>query len=117
MGIFPSLDFSDMETCVDCIKGKLTKIKKQVATRSSDLLEIIHIDINGPYSPTLRDNKYVIIFIDDFSCYGYIYLINENFDALKKLKIFKLEVEKQLGKFIKIIRLDRSVYIMVNMVI
>ena len=30
--IFPSLDFEDMEICVDCIRGKLSKleIKEQV---------------------------------------------------------------------------------------
>ena len=48
--ILPTLDFSDLETCIDYCRGKLTKIKKRESTRSSDLLEIIHIDINGPYS-------------------------------------------------------------------
>ena len=68
--ILPNLDFSDLETCVDCCKGKLTKIKKKESTRSSDLLQIIHTDISGPYSPTICNNKYYITFIDDFSRYG-----------------------------------------------
>ena len=49
--ILPHLDFSDLGTCVDCIRGKLTKTKKIGATRSSDLLEIIYTDISGLLTP------------------------------------------------------------------
>ena len=45
--ILPSLDFEDMEICVDCIRGKLSKAKNKGASRSSDLLEIVHTDISG----------------------------------------------------------------------
>ena len=40
--ILPLLTFGDDEICIECVKGKLTKTKKKGATRSSDLLEIIH---------------------------------------------------------------------------
>ena len=75
--ILPTLDFDDLGTCVDCIRGKYTKRKKIGATRSSNLLEIIHTDISGPLTPTICGNKYFITFIDDFSRYGYLYLIKE----------------------------------------
>ena len=39
--ILISLDFGDLDTCVDCIRGKLTKTMKKSATRSGDLLEVI----------------------------------------------------------------------------
>ena len=42
------LDFTDFETCVDCIKGKQTNKSKKGANRSSDILEIIHTDICSP---------------------------------------------------------------------
>ena len=32
--ILPTLDFSDLKICVDCCRGKLTKIKKKKFTRS-----------------------------------------------------------------------------------
>ena len=41
-GILDSLDFSDFQTCVDCVKGKLTSARKKGVTRSEGLLEIIH---------------------------------------------------------------------------
>ena len=47
-------------------------------------------------------------FIDDFSRYGYVYLISHKSEALERFKIFKTEVEKQLGKVIKIVRSDRG---------
>ena len=36
------LDFTNFDTCVDCIKGKHTKKSKRGAKRSTDVLEIIH---------------------------------------------------------------------------
>ncbi|RVW58556.1 Retrovirus-related Pol polyprotein from transposon TNT 1-94 [Vitis vinifera] len=88
--------------------GKLTKNKKNGATRSQNLLEIVHTDISGPYSTTLCGNKYFITFIDDFSRYGYVFFIKEKTDALEMFKVFRTEVEKQLGKVIKIVRSDRG---------
>ena len=43
--ILVSLDFTDFQTCVDCIKGKHTNKTKKGARKSSNLLEIIHTDI------------------------------------------------------------------------
>ena len=84
------------------------KPKKKGATRSQNLLEIVHIDISGPYPSTLCGNKYFITFIDDFSRYDYAFLIKEKSDALEMFKVFSTEVEKQLGKVIKIVRSDRG---------
>ena len=55
--ILPSLNFDDLGTCVDCIRGKFIKKKKKGATRSSNLLEIIHTDISGPLSSTICSNR------------------------------------------------------------
>jgi hypothetical protein len=47
-----------------------------------------------------------IIFTDDYSRYGYIYLIKKRSEALDKFKIFKPEVENQHDIKIKIVRSD-----------
>ncbi|GAV90866.1 LOW QUALITY PROTEIN: rve domain-containing protein/SWIM domain-containing protein, partial [Cephalotus follicularis] len=85
----------------------LTFLKK-TAIRSTDVLEVIHTDISGPYSATLCRNFYFLMFIDDYSRYGYLFLIKEKSQALEKFKIFQTEVEKQLGKVIKVVRSDRG---------
>lgn len=71
-------------------------------------MKIVHIDINGPFSPTICDNKSFITFIDVFSRYGYLYLMKQKSEALEKFKIFKTEIEKQLGKVIKVVGYDHG---------
>ena len=106
-GVLSTLDFSNFESCVQCIKGKQTNKSKKGAKRSTNLLEIIHIDIccldmdaNGP--------KYFITFIGDYSQYMYLYLLRSKDEALGAFKVFKVEVENQCGKHIKIVRLDKG---------
>ncbi|CAL8120945.1 unnamed protein product [Prunus armeniaca] len=66
--ILPSVDFSDLDVYVNCIKGKLTKARKKGSNRSGQLLEIIHTDICGPFPiQTLEGHRYFITFIDDYS--------------------------------------------------
>jgi hypothetical protein len=63
------------------------------------VLEIIHIDICGPFNVRTVDGfDSFITFTDDYSRYGYIYPIKERSKVLDKFKIFKAEVENQLDK-------------------
>ena len=108
-GILDPLDFSDFDMCVNCIKGKQTNVRRFGANRSTDVLELIHTDICGPF-PTAAWNgqQYFITFIDDFSRYGYLYLIHEKSQSLDVFKSYKAEVENQLSKRIKGVRSDRG---------
>lgn len=80
--ILLNLNFTNFGMCVNCIKGKQTKHSKKGATRSIQLLEIIHINICGSFGK----KKYFITFIDDFSCYGYINLLNEKSQLVNTLE-------------------------------
>ena len=51
---------------------------------------------------------YFITFTDDFSQYGYLYLMKYKLEAFEKFKEFKIEVEKQLRKSIKTLRSNRG---------
>ena len=55
----------------------------------------------------MKNEKFFVTFIDDYSRYGFVFLINAKSEALAKFKIFKAEVEKQLVKSIKVVRSDR----------
>ncbi|RVW17625.1 Retrovirus-related Pol polyprotein from transposon TNT 1-94 [Vitis vinifera] len=100
---------SDAERCIYVGDGKQTKTKKLGANRTTDVLELIHTDICGPY-PTASWNgqQYFITFIDDYSRYGYLFLIHEKSQSLDVFKTFKAEVELQLNKRIKSVRSDRG---------
>jgi hypothetical protein len=93
--ILHPLDFSNLDYCIDCIKGKYAKqIKKGEAKRSAGILEIMHTNICCSFSVKFVDGfDSFITFTDDFSRYGYIYPIKKLLEALNKFKIFKAEVE------------------------
>ncbi|KAL4285263.1 hypothetical protein GQ457_16G020000 [Hibiscus cannabinus] len=77
--------------------------------RASDLLGLIHSDVCGPMNTQARGGfQYFITFTDDFSRYGYIYLMRHKSEALEKFKEFKNEVQNQHEKSIKALRSDRG---------
>ena len=49
-----------------------------------------------------------ITFTDDYSHYGYIFLIKKRSEALDKFKIFKAEVENQHNLKIMVVRSNRG---------
>jgi hypothetical protein len=69
------LDFSNLDYCINCIKGKYVKqVKKSEAKRSAGILEIVHTDICGPFPIKYMDGfDSFITFTYDFSRYDYIY--------------------------------------------
>ena len=58
--------------------------------------------------PTRGDKKYFITFIDDCTRYCYVYLLNSKDEAMNMFIIYKVEVENQLNKNIKILKSDRG---------
>ncbi|KAM1602990.1 hypothetical protein ACFX1Z_029648 [Malus domestica] len=107
--LIPELNFATAIECVDCAKGKMKNSRLLDAKRSHDLLEIIHTNICGPFpTKTICGNSYFVNFIDDFSRFCYTYLISEKSFILDYFKVYKIEVEKQLGKNIKIVRSDKG---------
>ena len=76
--------------------------------RAIETLELIHSDVCGPMSTHARGGYlYFITFIDDYSRFGYVYLMKYKYETFEKFKEFRTEVEKQLGKSIKTLRSDR----------
>ena len=51
---------------------------------------------------------YFITFIDNFSHYGYMYLLKEKFQIVNAFEIYINEVEWQLNKKVKVVRFDRG---------
>ncbi|GJY82573.1 retrotransposon protein, putative, ty1-copia subclass [Tanacetum coccineum] len=77
--------------------------------RAKDLLGIIHTDVCGPLRHVSRQGaSNFITFTDDYSRYGYVYLLKHKHELFETFKVFKNEVENQLGKTIKAIRSDRG---------
>nr|GFB07575.1 retrotransposon protein, putative, Ty1-copia subclass [Tanacetum cinerariifolium] len=96
--------------CVSCMSGKMARkpFSHQVE-RAKDLLGLIHTDVCGPFKIVSRQGaSYFITFTNDFSRYGYVYLLKHKHEVFETFKVFQKEVENQLGKTIKSLRSDRG---------
>ncbi|GJU61803.1 retrotransposon protein, putative, ty1-copia subclass [Tanacetum coccineum] len=77
--------------------------------RAKDLLGLIHTDVCGPFKIMSRQGaSYFVTFTDDFSRYGYVYLLKHKHKVFETFKVFQKEVENQLGKTIKSLRSYRG---------
>ncbi|GKC97450.1 retrotransposon protein, putative, ty1-copia subclass [Tanacetum coccineum] len=109
-GLLNSTDLRAFEKCVPCMSGKMArKPYTHQVERAKDLLGLIHTDVCGPFKITSRQGaNYFVTFTDDFSHYGYVYLLKHKHEVFETFKVFQKEVENQLGKTIKSLRSDRA---------
>ena len=86
-----------------CLLGKMTKTPfTGQSERASDLLGLVHTNVCEQMSSIARGVfMYFITFTDDFSRYGYIYLMRYKSESFQKFKEFQNKVQNQLGKTIK----------------
>ncbi|GKC27562.1 retrotransposon protein, putative, ty1-copia subclass [Tanacetum coccineum] len=109
-GLLESINDGSYDKCESCISGKMTKKPfNNNIERATDLLGLIHTDVCGPFRHVSRKGaSYFLTFTDDFSRYGYVYLLKHKHKVFETVKVFKSVVELQLGKKIKALRSDRG---------
>ncbi|GJZ76760.1 retrotransposon protein, putative, ty1-copia subclass [Tanacetum coccineum] len=109
-GLLKSTDDESFDKCKSCLSGKMTKKPFPYSNeRAKDLLGIIDTDVCGPLRHVSRQGaSYFITFTDDYSRYGYVYLLKHKHEVFETFKVFKNEVENELRKTIKAIRSDRG---------
>lgn len=63
--------------CGTCIQNKMKNLPfKNDRSRASEILELVHTDLNGPHNTTGFDgSKYFLTFIDDYSKCAVVYTI------------------------------------------
>lgn len=50
--------------------------------RASEVLKLVHMDVCGPINVKARGGfKYFVTFTDDYSRYGYVYLMHQKFEV------------------------------------
>lgn len=94
-----------------CALGKQHREKFPIheEKRQREILELIHTDVCGPMQTrSLGGALYFLIFVDDRSRYTWVYFIRKKSDVFEYFKEFKNMVEKQTGKYIKIIKSDQG---------
>lgn len=98
-------------TCEPCVMGKMARSKFENVNeqKCKNVMDLIHTDICGPMQTTTPGGKkYFITFIDDFSRYTVIYLLNKKSEAVEKLDQYIKMVKIKFGKIPKVIRSDRG---------
>ena len=67
--------------------------------RANELLDLIHTDVCGPLSLDARGGyNYFITFTNDFSIYGYVYLMRHKSESFEMFKSFKMKYKTNLAR-------------------
>jgi len=110
LNLIPKAFIDWKQKCETCIQPK--KPRKGFTTcieRETNLFELVHSDVCDRNDVLTRSGKrYFISFIDDFSKYYYVYLINHKSELFDKFKVYKTKLENQLEKKIKILHSNRG---------
>jgi transposase InsO family protein len=70
---------------------------------------MIHSDLMDLFPhPSINKARFVLIFVDDFSCFTWIYVIKQKSKVFQHLKDFKALVETQSEKKIKVLQTDNG---------
>ena len=109
-GILNSLAFEPIPMCESCLEGKMTKMPlKAKGYRATKLMELVHTDVCSPMSVQARGGyEYFVTFTDDYSRYGFVYLMRQKSKTYDKFREYKAETENQLGVHIKQLRSNRG---------
>ena len=86
---------ADKKSCENCIKGKMRRenIGKGHIANSCKPLEVIHTDTCEMPIVSKGGYKYVVIFLDDFSGFNFLYLLKRKSDSHLALKLFLNQVK------------------------
>ena len=108
-GLLGPLTKVNLPTCEHCLAGKSTRKPFGKGVRATVPLELIHSDVCRPMNVRARHGaSYFITFIDDFTCYGHVYLVSHKSEALDCFRRFMNLVKNQMERAIKTLRIDRG---------
>jgi len=108
-GLWDWLARVKLPRCELCLTGKATIKPFNKAMRASSLLELICPDICEPMNVKARHGAtYFMTLTDDYSWYGYVYLLFHRYEALDLFRCLNAKVENLLEQRVKTPRTDRG---------
>ncbi|GKE22807.1 retrotransposon protein, putative, ty1-copia subclass, partial [Tanacetum coccineum] len=87
-GLLNLTNIKFFEKCAACMSGKMARkpFSHQVE-RAKDILGLIHTDVCGLFRIMSRQGaNYFVTFIDEFSRYGYVYLLKHKHEVFENFK-------------------------------
>ena len=89
-------DYESSSTYESYLLGKMIKsLFTEKGERASNVLSLVHTDVCGLMNTSVREKySYFIMFTDDLSKYGYVYLMKHKYESFEMFKCFRNKVEK-----------------------
>jgi hypothetical protein len=96
--------------CEPCIVGKRHRdpFPAKALHCATRILQRIHSDVHMVPVATSSGYRYWVTFIDNWSRYGWIYLLKRKSDVFEAFKVFKAFVELQFGALIECLHDDKG---------
>lgn len=96
--------------CEICTKAKQTRLPfDDTRTQASRPLEIVHTDVCGPIDPVTWDNKkYVVTFLDDYTHFSKVHLLNGKYEVSSCVKEYIMEAEAHFNLKASVLRCDNG---------
>jgi transposase InsO family protein len=100
-----------LDFCKFYVLGKQNRVQFKTAThKTENTLDYVHYDVWGPVRTASQGgHMYFVIFIDDFSRKVWVYFVRHKSETFAKFKLWKAEVENQIGKKVKCLRIDNGI--------
>ncbi|KAD7477708.1 hypothetical protein E3N88_00844 [Mikania micrantha] len=107
----PSKDFSTIEKCIACAKGKKHKRphKPKLFNSISSVLQLLHMDLFGPVNVmSIGKKSYCLVVTDDYSRFSWVFILAKKDETPEILKKFITLIENQRNLKVKVIRTDNG---------
>ena len=81
----PILKYNNDTLCLACKRGKQTKGSHPLVIDSliSGPLELLHIDLHGPYTiASLHHKKYILVIVYDFTRFTWVFFLRHKYETL-----------------------------------
>ena len=106
--IHPSLP-KGTDGCDICHYSKSTRLPFNLSlSKSSEMFELVHSNVWGPFSLSIDGFKYFVTFIDDFSKVTWVYLLKSKSEVFECFKDFHRLVITHFSAHIKTLRTDNG---------
>ena len=102
--------FPSSPLCDGCLEGKMHEHPFGVASfRASRPFELLHTDLMGPVdTPSVFRHKYIMVIVDDFTRYAWVYFLRKKSHAAAQLKDFFAYASRQFEATVRRVRSDRG---------
>ena len=106
-----SFNGQSLPLCEICVKGKHAQnsFPEGKSDRTSEILEIVHSDVCGPFHvESLGGKRCFATFIDDYSRWCEVVVLRQKSDLLDEFKNHVQKVENRSGKRVKCLQSDNG---------